>query len=43
MILAVLVIFAFLVPVTIDRAGDQIIYFTVAEARPARRPGWCCR
>ncbi|MET0864001.1 MAG: spermidine synthase, partial [Nakamurella sp.] len=27
-ILAVLVIFTFLAPVTIDRAGDQIIYFT---------------
>ena len=27
-ILAVLVIFTFLEPVTIDRAGDQIIYFT---------------
>ena len=28
MILAVLVIATFLAPVTIDRAGDQIIYFT---------------
>jgi SAM-dependent methyltransferase len=37
-ILAVLVIFTFLAPVTIDRAGDQIIYFT--SLNTSGPPAW---